>query len=158
LRIGRHATLPHLPVARLIIERLFQAIFVVFGVSLLVYFILHLTGGDIATGMLPDWATAEQVAKYRRDMGLDLPIHQQYLHWLSGVLRGDFGTSFRNDVAATDLVMERFPATIRLALTAEAFALLVAFPLGILAAVRRGSWWDRACMALALLGQSVPHF
>ena len=144
--------------ARLVIERLFQAVFVIFGVSLLVYFILHLTGGDIATGMLPDWATAAQVAKFRHDMGLDLPIHQQYLHWLSGVLRGDFGTSFRNDVAAIDLVMERFPATVRLALTAEAVALAIAFPLGILAALRRGSWWDRACMALALLGQSVPHF
>jgi peptide/nickel transport system permease protein len=144
--------------ARLVLHRLFQAVFVIFGVSLLVYFILHLTGGDIAAGMLPDWATAAQVEQYRREMGLDLPIHEQYLHWLGGIVHGDFGTSFRNDQPAMQLVAERFPATVRLALTAEVIALLVAFPLGVLAALRRGSWWDRGCMALALLGQSVPHF
>jgi peptide/nickel transport system permease protein len=144
--------------AQLILERLFQAIFVVLGVSLLVYLILHLTGGDIAAGMLPDWATAEEVAHFRLAMGLDLPVHEQYLHWLGGVLHGDFGTSFRNDAPAMELVLERIPATMRLALTAEAIALAIAFPLGVLAAVRRGSWWDRACMLLALAGQSVPHF
>jgi ABC-type dipeptide/oligopeptide/nickel transport system permease component len=145
-------------VARLVLERLVQAIFVVFGVSLVVYVVLHVTGGDIAATMLPDWATASQVAQFRRQLGLDLPVHEQYLHWVAGVLRGDFGSSFRNDLPAMQLVMERFPATARLALTAEAVALGIAFPLGVLAALRRGSWWDRACMALALLGQSVPHF
>jgi ABC-type dipeptide/oligopeptide/nickel transport system permease component len=145
-------------VARLVIARLFQAVFVLFGVSLVVYFVLHLTGGDISAGMLPDWATEAEVAQFRRQMGLDLPVHEQYAHWISGVLQGDFGTSFRNDASAMELVAERFPATVRLALTAEALALVVAFPLGVLAALRRGSWWDRACMALALLGQSVPHF
>ena len=144
--------------ARLVLERLVQAIFVVFGVSLVVYVVLHVTGGDIAATMLPDWATASQVAQFRRQLGLDLPVHEQYLHWVAGVLRGDFGSSFRNDLPAMQLVMERFPATARLALTAEAVALGIAFPLGVLAALRRGSWWDRACMALALLGQSVPHF
>jgi peptide/nickel transport system permease protein len=142
----------------LVIERLIQAIFVILGVSLVVFFVLHLTGGDISAGMLPDWATAAEVARFRHQMGLDLPIHEQYVQWLNGVLHGDFGTSFRNDAPAMELVAERFPATVRLALTAEALALLVAFPLGVLAALRRGSWWDRACMALALLGQSVPHF
>jgi peptide/nickel transport system permease protein len=145
-------------VLRLVVQRLAQAVFVVFGVSVLVYLILHLTGGDIAASMLPDWASASEVAKFRREMGLDLPVHEQYLHWLGGVVRGDFGTSFRNDAPAMQLVGERFPATARLALTAEAVALVVAFPLGVVAALRRGSWWDRACMALALLGQSVPHF
>jgi ABC-type dipeptide/oligopeptide/nickel transport system permease component len=144
--------------AQFIFQRLFQAIFVIFGVSLLVYLVLHLTGGDIAAGMLPDWATADEVAHFRQAMGLDLPIHEQYLQWLGGVLHGDFGTSFRNDAPAMELVIERFPATVRLALLAEALALVVAFPLGVLAALRRGSWWDRACMVLALAGQSVPHF
>jgi peptide/nickel transport system permease protein len=91
-------------------------------------------------------------------MGLDLPIQDQYIHWLGGVLHGDFGTSFRNDLPAMDLVTERIPATAQLATVAEIVALAVAIPLGILAAVHRGSWWDRACMALALVGQSVPHF
>jgi peptide/nickel transport system permease protein len=142
----------------LVVARLFQAVFVVFGVSAVVFLVLHLTGGDIAAGMLPDWATAEQAAQFRHEMGLDLPIHEQYLHWLGRVLHGDFGESFRNDLPAMQLIMERIPATAQLATVAELFALCVAFPLGILAAVHRGSWWDRVCMALALVGQSVPHF
>jgi ABC-type dipeptide/oligopeptide/nickel transport system permease component len=143
---------------RLIVARLYQAVFVLLGASLVVYFLLHWTGGDIAAAMLPDWATTDQVREYRRKLGLDLPIHQQYLQWLGGALRGDFGVSFRNDLPAMDLILERFPATIQLALTAQVIAIVVAFPLGILAAVRRGSWWDRACMGLALLGQSMPNF
>lgn len=124
----------------------------------MVYVVLHYAGGDIALSMLPDWATAEQVTQFRHQMGLDLPIWQQYLHWMSGVVRGDFGQSFRNNLPAMQLILERFPATVQLALTAELLALLIALPLGILAAVRRGSWWDRACMALGLAGQSMPHF
>ena len=143
---------------RLIVARLYQAVFVGFGVSAVVFFVIHLTGGDIAASMLPDWATAEQVTQFRHEMGLDLPVYEQYLHWLGGVLHGDFGSSFRNDLPAMELIAERIPATAQLATLAEVVALIVAFPLGILAAVHRGSWWDRACMALALLGQSVPHF
>jgi peptide/nickel transport system permease protein len=143
---------------KLVIERLFQAIFVLIGTSLMVFLILHWTGGDIAAAMLPDWATSEQVRQYRRKLGLDLPIHQQYLQWLASAVRGDFGLSFRNDLPAMALVLERFPATVQLALSAQLLAMAIAFPLGILAAVKRGSWWDRACMSLALLGQSVPHF
>jgi peptide/nickel transport system permease protein len=142
----------------LVIARLYQAVFVVFGVSAVVFFVIHLTGGDIAAGMLPDWATEEQVQQFRHEMGLDLPIHEQYLQWLGGVVHGDFGTSFRNDLPAMELITERIPATAQLATLAEIVALSVAIPLGILAAVHRGSWWDRACMALALVGQSVPHF
>src|SRR6266540_2527888 len=137
--------------SRLILERLVHSVFVVLGASVVVYMLLHFTGGDIAASMLPDWATSEQTKEYRRKLGLDLPIHLQYVHWLGGVARGDFGLSFRNDLPAMDLVLERFPATIQLALVAQVIALLVAFPLGVLAAIRRGSWWDRACMGLALM-------
>jgi ABC-type dipeptide/oligopeptide/nickel transport system permease component len=144
--------------SRLIVQRLYQAVFVLIGVSLVVYLLLHLTGGDIAASMLPDWATNEQVERFRRQMGLDLPMHEQYLQWASGAIRGDFGQSFRNNLPAMQLILERFPATIQLALTAQLVALVIAFPLGILAALKRNSWWDRLCMALALLGQSVPHF
>jgi ABC-type dipeptide/oligopeptide/nickel transport system permease component len=142
----------------LVAARLYQAVFVLVGVSAVVFLLLHVTGGDIAANMLPDWATAEQVSQFRHEMGLDLPVYQQYVHWLAGVLHGDFGSSFRNDLPAMDLVTERIPATAQLASVAEMMALSVAFPLGILAAVHRGSWWDRACMTLALVGQSVPHF
>jgi ABC-type dipeptide/oligopeptide/nickel transport system permease component len=145
-------------VSRIISERLVQACFVLVGASLVVFLLLHYTGGDIVLTMLPDWATDEQRAEFRRKLGLDLPLHLQYLSWLLAAARGDFGMSFRNDLPAMELVLERFPATLQLATAALTIALAVAFPLGILAAVRRGSWWDRACMALALVGQSVPAF
>ncbi|MCC7368705.1 MAG: ABC transporter permease [Chloroflexi bacterium] len=144
--------------SRIIAQRLIQACFVVVGASLVVFMLLHYTGGDIVLTMLPDWATEEQRADYRRKLGLDLPLPVQYLNWLGAAAGGDFGMSFRNDMPAMDLVVERFPATMQLAATALLVALVVAFPLGILAAVRRGSWWDRACMGLALVGQSIPGF
>lgn len=128
------------------------------GASLAVYVLLHLTGGNIAAGLLSEEASREQVEQLRRQLGLDRPIYEQYLRWLGGVLQGNFGVSFRSGLPAMAIVLERFPATVQLALTAQLIAIAVAFPLGILAAVRRGSWWDRACMGLALIGQSVPHF
>ncbi|MCC6177316.1 MAG: ABC transporter permease [Chloroflexi bacterium] len=143
---------------RIVVERLVQAGFVIVGASLVVFLLLHYTSGDIVLTMLPDWATEQQRAEYRQKLGLDLPVSLQYLRWLSGVAQGDFGESFRNDMPAMDVVLERFPATVQLALTALGIAVAAALPLGILAAVRRGSWWDRACMAIALLGQSMPAF
>lgn len=144
--------------SRIITQRLIQAAFVVVGASLVVFLLLHYTSGDIVLSMLPDYATDAQRADYRRKLGLDLPLPAQYANWLGSAVRGDFGMSFRNDLPAMELVLERFPATVQLASTALAVALVVAFPLGILAAVRRGSWWDRGCMALALAGQSMPGF
>jgi peptide/nickel transport system permease protein len=144
--------------SRIISERLIQACFVVVGASLVVFLLLHYTSGDITLSLLPDYATDEQRADYRRKLGLDLPLPAQYANWLSAAARGDFGMSYRNDMPAMDLVLERFPATLQLASAAMLLALACAFPLGMLAAVRRGSWWDRGCMGLALVGQSVPGF
>ena len=144
--------------SRIITQRLIQAAFVVVGASLVVFLLLHYTSGDIVLSMLPDYATDEQRAEYRRKLGLDLPLPAQYANWLMSAATGDFGMSYRNDLPAMELVLERFPATVQLASTSLLLALACAFPLGILAAVRRGSWWDRACMTLALVGQSIPGF
>jgi peptide/nickel transport system permease protein len=143
---------------QLVIRRLYQALFVLVGTTLIVFVLLHLTGGSIARSLLPEWSTEEQIAEFEAKLGLDLPIHEQYLHWLGGVVRGDFGNSFQTGLPAMDIILERLPNTIQLALVAQTIAILVAFPLGMLAALRRGSIWDRLSMGLALLGQSMPHF
>lgn len=143
---------------QLVIRRLYQAVFVLLGTTLIVFVLLHLTGGEIARTLLPEWSTDEQVAQFEEKLGLDLPVHEQYLRWLSGVVTGDFGNSFQTGLPAMDIIVERLPATIQLAIVAQIIAIAVAFPLGILAALRRGSIWDRLSMGLALLGQSMPHF
>lgn len=144
--------------SQLIIRRLYQAFFVLIGTTMIVFVLLHLTGGDIARTLLPEWSTEEQIAQFEEKLGLDLPVHEQYVRWLGGVVRGDFGNSFQTGLPAMDIILERLPATIQLAVTAQLIAILVAFPLGILAALRRGSIWDRLSMGFALLGQSMPHF
>ncbi|MCD6032120.1 MAG: binding-protein-dependent transport system inner rane component [Thermomicrobiales bacterium] len=143
---------------QLVIRRLYQAFFVLIGTTLIVFALLHLTGGSIARSLLPEWSTEEQIAAFEAKLGLDRPIPEQYLMWLSGVVRGDFGNSFTTGLPAMDIILERLPNTIQLALVAQLIALLVAFPLGMLAALKRGSIWDRISMAFALLGQSMPHF
>ena len=143
---------------QLVIRRLYQAFFVLIGTTMIVFVLLHLTGGSIARSLLPEWSTEEQIAEFEAKLGLDRPIPEQYVMWLGGVVRGDFGDSFMTGLPAMDIILERLPNTIQLALVAQAIAILVAFPLGMLAALKRGSIWDRISMGLALLGQSMPHF
>jgi peptide/nickel transport system permease protein len=143
---------------QLVFRRLYQACFVLIGTTMIVFALLHLTGGSIARSLLPEWSTEEQIADFEAKLGLDRPIPEQYMMWLGGVLRGDFGNSFTTGLPAMDIIMERLPNTIQLALVAQLIAILVAFPLGMLAALKRGSIWDRISMGFALLGQSMPHF
>ena len=128
------------------------------GATLIVFGLLHFTGGNIARSLLPEWATDAQIAEFESKLGLDLPLHLQYFRWLGNVAQGDFGASLQSGLPAMELILERLPATIQLAVTATVLAVLVAFPLGTLAAIRRGSIWDRACMTLAVIGQSIPEF
>jgi len=140
-----------------ILKRLFHSIFVLVGISLVVFIILHLTG-DPAALLMPMDATPEQVAQFRQEMGFNDPIVVQYWRFFKGTLRGDFGESFRHSQPALDLVMERMPATIQLTLAAMVIALLVAIPVGIISAIRRNSILDHIGMTGALLGQSTPVF
>jgi peptide/nickel transport system permease protein len=140
-----------------ILKRLFHSIFVLVGISLVVFVILHLTG-DPAALLMPMDATPEQVAQFRQEMGFNDPILVQYWRFFKGTLRGDFGKSFRHSQPALDLVMERMPATIQLTLAAMVIALLVAIPVGIISAIRRNSILDHIGMTGALLGQSTPVF
>ena len=140
-----------------ILKRLFHSIFVLVGISLVVFIILHLTG-DPAALLMPMDATPEQVAQFRQEMGFNDPIVVQYWRFFKGTLRGDFGQSFRHSQPALELVMERMPATIQLTAAAMIIALVVAIPVGIISAIRRNSILDHIGMTGALLGQSTPVF
>jgi peptide/nickel transport system permease protein len=142
----------------LIGSRLVQALFVLFGTTLIVFMLINLAGGDIALNLLPDTASPQVVEAYKVKLGLDQPPVIQYATWLGGVVTGNFGNSFLTNTPAMSMVLDRLPATVQLATAALLIALAVALPLGILAAVKRGSIWDRASMALALAGQSIANF
>jgi len=130
---------------------------VVFGVSTAVFFLSHLTG-DPASLLLGPGATQEQVAEVNRRWGYDRPLLTQYGAFLRGALRGDFGDSLWQKEPALGLVFKRFPLTAQLTLAALAIAILVGVPTGILAASRRGSYWDRLSVAFAMVGQAMPVF
>jgi ABC-type dipeptide/oligopeptide/nickel transport system permease component len=130
---------------------------VALGVSILSFTFMHLSGDPVML-MLPPDATAKQIEEFREQMGFNDPIPLQYLRFLSGALRGDFGISLRHQQPAMNLVLERLPATLELAVTGMSIALLVAVPFGILSALRRGSALDYLVMGGALLGLSMPNF
>jgi peptide/nickel transport system permease protein len=138
-------------------RRLLQSVSVLFGVSVVVFALVHLTGDPVRL-LAPIGTSHEELAQLRRAHGLDRPLPEQYLKFIGGVTRGDFGKSLRNQQPALGLVVERLPATLRLAAAAMAIALVVAVPIGILSALRRGSFFDHAGMIIALVGQSMPVF
>jgi len=140
-----------------ILKRLFHCIFVLIGISVVVFIILHLTG-DPAALLMPMDATPEQVAQFRKEMGFTDPLLVQYWRFFQGTLHGDFGLSFRHSQPALDLVLERMPATIQLTITAMIIAMIIAVPVGIISAIRRNSILDHIGMTGALLGQSTPVF
>ncbi|MCC7367398.1 MAG: ABC transporter permease [Chloroflexi bacterium] len=143
--------------SRIILERLSQAVFVVFGVSLLSFMLVHLTG-DPAALLLPLDASQEDRDRFRAAMGLDRPLLVQYVDFVVKAVQGDFGNSLRFQQPAMGLVVERLPATLALAVTALAMALAVGVPAGLIAGVKRNSLFDRVAMVLALAGQCVPAF
>lgn len=140
-----------------IVKRLGLALLVALAVSAIAFFLLRLSG-DVAIAIAGEGATAEDIAMVRRTYGLDRPLVVQYLDWLWGTLQGDFGDSiyFRTDVGA--LVFDKLPTTLILGISALCFALLVAIPLGVLAAVYANSWIDRTALSIAVVGQALPNF
>ncbi len=140
-----------------LLRRLWQSVLVLFGVSVVVFLILHLTG-DPAALLLPPDATAEDVARFRKSMGFDDPVVVQYVRFLKGALRGDFGESLRHGEPAMGLVVERMPATFELAGAGLLLALCLAIPAGIISAVKRNTLVDYVSTVVALLGQAMPTF
>lgn len=138
-------------------RRAWQSVFVLLGLSVVVFALLHLSGDPIRL-IAPISTTAEELTQLRNAYGLDRPLPEQYLDFLLNALRGDFGHSVRGGLPVLPLVLERLPATLTLAATSLVFALLLAFPIGILAALNRNTLLDRGLMLIALLGQSMPVF
>jgi ABC-type dipeptide/oligopeptide/nickel transport system permease component len=145
-------------VGRFLARRLALTIPVLLGVATLVFSLIHFIPGDPAQAMLGETAAPSDVAALRRQLGLDRPLLEQYAAFLAGAAQGDLGTSLRTGEPVTDQLLERLPATFELAAAAMLFAVLFAIPLGIAAAVRRGTAVDHAAMTVALAGVSVPNF
>ena len=143
---------------RFLIRRLLLTIPVLIGVATLVFSLIHLVPGDPVQAMLGESASPQDVAQLRTKLGLDRPLYQQYVSFARGAVRGDLGTSLRTHQPVTAVILERMPATMELAVAAMVVALLVAIPLGIIAAVRVGTRVDHAATTLALVGISMPTF
>ena len=148
--------------ARFIFQRLLEAIPTLFIVSVIIFVLIRMAPGDPAMlRMGREAARPENQARLealRREMGLDRPISVQYLFWLRDTVQGNFGVSIKTSQPALDLVLSKVPITLQLVGASTLFALLVAFPGGMAAAIWRGSWIDRATMALTASGLAVPSF
>jgi peptide/nickel transport system permease protein len=131
---------------------------VLFAVTLLTFLIASLLPGDLAHAMLGDQATPEAVAALRRDMGLDQPLWWRYLHWLGGILQGDFGRSFRTGEPVLGAILARLPVSLELMLLAEITALAISIPLAIQCAVNSGGTFDGVVTGVAFAKLSIPNF
>jgi peptide/nickel transport system permease protein len=143
---------------RYLVRRLALTIPVLLGVATLVFALIHLVPGDPVQSMLGETASQEEVERLRHTLGLDRPLLVQYKSFLTGLVRGDLGTSFRFGTPVSQEIASRLFRTIQLAVAAMAVAILIALPLGIVAAVYRGTTIDHAAMTLALAGISMPNF
>ncbi len=141
-----------------ILRRLLATIPVIAVVGIVVFLLLHLTPGDPAAVIAGDYASPADVERIRAKLGLDRPIHVQFFTWAGAVLQGDLGTSIFSNLPVTKLIAQRLEPTIALSVSTIIFAILVAVPLGIVAAWKAGTWIDRSVMAFAVLGFSVPVF
>ncbi len=142
---------------RFLAGRLLQAVAVLWGVSTIVFVIVRFSGDPVAL-MVPQGTPADVIAQMRHTLGLDLPLHVQYLRFLAGLARGDLGTSYVQDTLALPLVLQRLPYTIELTMAAFGLALAVGLPLGVAAGIRRGGAFDRLALPLILIGQAMPSF
>jgi len=160
------------------LRRLAILLLVVWTVVSLVTLLIELVPGDPAVAVLGEQATPEQFAQFRQKHGLDRPpfffsfprneegqrrfkwhgIDNRYTDYWLGILRGDMGLSFRTDRPVVDLIFERYPATIELAITALLIAVAIAIPLGVIAGTHRGTWIDNLASVVALIGISLPSF
>jgi len=139
-------------------RRLALVVPMLLGMSVLVFGLMRLVPGDPAVAVLGFKATPETIRALRETFHLDDPLPEQYLRWLWGVVRGDFGIDFRQNEPIGQMIRDRLPVTIELTLLASACSVLVGVPLGLLGAARRGGGADRTSLTVGLLGISVPDF
>ena len=141
-----------------LIRRTIQTVLLLWGVTIIVFLLVHLTPGDPALLMLGDAATDAAVEDLREQLGLNEPLPVQYAKYMGNIVQGDFGRSIRAQRPVLPYVMDRFPETLKLTAGALLVALLISLPIGIFAAVKHGTPYDNASMFLALIGQATPGF
>ena len=141
-----------------IARRLLATIPVMTVVAILVFLLLRLSGGDPAAVIAGDSATTQQVQEIRLKLGLERPIGEQFVIWVGRILRGDFGESYFFKKTVAELIRDRLEPTVALAICTLVLAVAMAVPLGVVAAVKRGTWIDRTVMGFSVLGFSVPVF
>lgn len=145
--------------ARYVGRRLLQAVFVLWLIVTLAFVALELTPGDPAQVLLSaSGATAEEVAALRVQMGLDDPLLVRYIRYISELLQGDLGKSWLHGRSVGRMILEKFPATLELALISMVVGIVIGLGLGILASVRRGTWMDTVATTIAVMGFSLPSY
>lgn len=143
---------------RFILGRLLSAIPILFVVTLVTFLIIWLVPGDVASEIAGPDATPAELEQIRTDLGLDRPLLERALVWYGNLLRGDLGESYLLNRSVLDAVLERLPVTLSLASIALVITVVVGIFLGVVAAVRHGTWLDQGAMTAALLGLSLPDF
>src|SRR6266540_4401488 len=142
---------------RFILRRIFQSVLTLLALSMVIFLLCRLMG-DPTMLMLPDDASHEDIVKLRQALGLDRPLPVQYWLFLSHTVRGDFGRSIKGQVPVLDLIEDRLPHSLKLAAVSLVITLLLAFPLGVMAAVKKDTSIDIFANLIAVLGQSLPQF
>lgn len=143
---------------KFIAKRLLSMIPVLLGVTLIIYLIMSMAPGDPAKVILGEQATPEQIAELREQMGLNDPVLVQYARYILNLCKGSMGTSYNSGIECSIEIMARFPNTLRLAAVAVTLSVILALPLGVLAAVKQNSVFDGVSMIIALIGISMPVF
>ena len=141
-----------------LVRRLALTVPIIWIVVTLVFGLIHMVPGDPVAQMLGEGASVSEVQRLRHELGLDRSLAAQYRTYMTGLIRGDLGTSFRNQEPVASSIVARYPATMELAVAATVFSLILAIPFGVLSAVRRGRLADRAIGFFSLIGVSLPSF
>src|SRR5918995_1131738 len=142
---------------RYVLKRILQSLLTLLVLSVIIFIVCRLTGDPVVL-MLPDDASYEDVVQLRTALGLDRPLPVQYWRFLKNAVQGDFGRSIKGQVPVLDLIKDRFPNSIKLGLVSLLITVVLAFPLGVIAAVKKGTAVDTVANLVAVLGQSLPQF
>jgi peptide/nickel transport system permease protein len=145
-------------VKRYLLRRLALLVPTLLGALTLVFFLIHMVPGDPVEVMLGETASAADKAELRQSLGLNQPLYAQYGNFIAGLVTGDLGQSLYEQSGVAELIRGRLSATFELALWALLLAILLSFPLALLAAVKRGTWRDRSALFFSLVGVSMPNF
>jgi peptide/nickel transport system permease protein len=141
-----------------VLGRLVSAVPTLLLVSVIVFLLLQIAPGDPASTLLGSYATPDEIAAFRTEMGFDRPLHEQFLAWLWRAVQGDLGRSLVANVDVLDMILERLPRTLSLAALALLVSIAIGVPLGLLAGLRQNTIYDQAAMSFAIIGLSIPDF